>query len=97
MEVHAITSLFSGKKIYVKRQFANCYVCMHPVLYEYMDLLKNAVYNMFVNTQLRIKIHRKFYQSIIYIVNEGRHVRIVLKINDPQLGFALFCFWCCFV
>ena len=46
------------------------------VLYEYMNLFRNDVYNLFVNTHVQFKVYREFYQGIIYIVNEGRHVRI---------------------
>ena len=46
------------------------------VLYEYMNLLRNDIYNLFVNTHVRIKMYREFYHSIIYRANEGRHVRI---------------------
>ena len=49
------------------------------VLYEYMNLLKNGVYYLFFNTHVRIKIYREFYNSIIYIANEGRHIRIFLQ------------------
>ena len=57
-----------------------------------MNLLRNDVYNLFVNTQMRIKIYRKFYESIIYIAIEGRHVRIVFKINEPAgVCFVVFC------
>jgi hypothetical protein len=41
-----------------------------------MNLLRNDVYNLFVNMHVRIKIYWVFYHGIIYIVNEGRHVRI---------------------
>ena len=47
-------------------------------LYEYMNLLKNDVYNLFVNTHVRIEIYREFYHGIIYIANEGHHVRIII-------------------
>ena len=46
------------------------------VLYEYMHSYRNDVYDLFVNTHLRIKIYREFYHGIIYIANEERHVRI---------------------
>jgi len=42
-----------------------------------MNLLRNDIYNLFVNTHVRIKIYREFHHGIIYIANEGRHVRIV--------------------
>ena len=47
------------------------------VLYEYMDSLGNDVCNLFVNTYVRIEIYREFYHCIIYIANEGCHVRIL--------------------
>jgi hypothetical protein len=51
------------------------FVCT-TVLYEYMNLLKNDVCNLFVNAHVRIKIYLEFYHSIIYIANEGPHVLI---------------------
>ena len=45
------------------------------VLYEFMNLLRNDVYNLIVNTHVRIKIYGEFYHGIIYIANEGRHGR----------------------
>ena len=45
-------------------------------MYEYINSLGNDVCNVFVNTHERIKIYREFYHCIIYIGNEGRHVRI---------------------
>jgi len=42
----------------------------------YINLLRNEVYNLFVNTHVRIKLYLEFYHSIIYIANEVRHVRI---------------------
>ena len=51
------------------------FVCT-TVKYESMNLLRNDVYNLFVNTHVQIKIYREFYHGIIYIANEGRHVRI---------------------
>ena len=41
-----------------------------------MKKLRNDVYNLFVNTHVRIKIYREFYHGIIHIANEGRYVRI---------------------
>ena len=54
------------------------FVCT-TVLYEYMKSLRIDVFNLFVNTYVRIKIYREFYQCIIYIANEGRHVRIIIS------------------
>ena len=54
------------------------FVCT-TVLYEYMNLLRNDVYRLFVNTHLRIKIYREFYHFIIYIANEERHIRMKLN------------------
>ena len=34
------------------------------------------VYVLLVYTHVRIKIYREFHSGIIYISNEGRHVRI---------------------
>jgi len=53
------------------------YICT-KVLYEYMNSFRNDVINdLFVNRHVRIKIYQEFYHSIIYITNEGRHVRIL--------------------
>jgi hypothetical protein len=55
------------------------------VLYEYMNSLRNDVCNLYVNTHVRIKIYREFYHCIIYIANEGRHVRIVKSLYSLQI------------
>jgi len=49
---------------------------MHHGVYECMNLLMNDVYNLFINTHVRIKIYWEFYHGIIYIANEGRHVMV---------------------
>ena len=41
-----------------------------------MKLLRNDVDNLFNNTHVQIKLFWDFYHGIIYIANEGRHVRI---------------------
>ena len=47
------------------------------VLYEYMsESFRNEVNILFDNTHVRIKIYIEFYYGIIYLANEGRHVRI---------------------
>jgi GH25 family lysozyme M1 (1,4-beta-N-acetylmuramidase) len=51
------------------------FVCT-TVLYEYMNSVRNDVCNLFVNTHVLIKIYRDFYHCVLYIANEGRHVRI---------------------
>jgi hypothetical protein len=65
----------------IVKQFRNCYLCVYqgPV-FEYMNLLRNDVYNLFVNMNMllrndvynwfvnmhmRIKIYCEFYHSII--------------------------------
>ena len=53
------------------------FVCT-TVLYEYKSR-KNYVNNVFDNTRVRININREFYHGIIYIGNEGRHVRISIR------------------
>lgn len=53
-----------------------------------MNLFRNDVYNLFVNTHVQFKVYREFYQGIIYIVNEGRHVRI--NIQFTQYNLLLF-------
>jgi len=50
------------------------FVCTR-ILYEYINLLDD-IYNLFVNTHVRIEIYREFYRSIIYIDNEVRRVKI---------------------
>ena len=40
------------------------FVCT-TVLYEYMNLIRNDVFSLFVNTHVQIKIYREFYHSII--------------------------------
>ena len=60
------------------------FVCT-TVLYEYMNLLGNDVYNLFVYTHVRIKIYQEFYHSIIYIANEGHHVRIKVMLCASSL------------
>ena len=50
------------------------FVCT-TVLYEYMNLLRNDVYNLFVNMHVRIEIYLEFYRGIIYIAIEGRHAK----------------------
>ena len=52
------------------------FVCT-TVLYENMNSLRNDVCNLLVNMHVRIKIYHEFYHCIIYIANEGRHVRII--------------------
>jgi len=49
------------------------FVCT-TVLYEYMNLLRNDVYNLFVNTHVWIKIYQEFCNDIIYIAKEGHHI-----------------------
>ena len=60
------------------------------VLYEYMNSLGNDVCNLFVNTHEQIKIYREFYHCIIYIANEGRHVRISDNTEIILLGISGF-------
>ena len=68
---------FFLKNLYVKKRFENLYVSCTMVLYEYTNLLRNYIYNLFFNTHVRIQIYREFYHIIIYIANEGRHVRTI--------------------
>jgi len=74
--IDGLLSIFFGKKLYVKKQFENFMFVCTTVLYEYMNLLRNDVYNLFVNMHVRIKIYLEFYYGIIYIANEVHHVRI---------------------
>jgi hypothetical protein len=50
---------------------------------EYTNSLRNDVSNLFVNTHVRVKIYREFYHCIIFIANEGRHVRIIYNLHLP--------------
>ena len=52
------------------------YICT-TVLYEFINLSRNDVCDLFVKTHVRIKIYWEFYHGIVYIANEGRHARIV--------------------
>jgi len=78
-----VFSIFSAKK-YMTRDNTNIFMFIGTtVLYECMNSPRNYVNMLFGNTHVRIKIYWKFYHSIVYIANEGRHVRI----------FAIF--FCC--
>ena len=59
-----------------------------------MNALGNEVCNLFVNTHERIKIYRKFYHCIIYIANEGRHVRSKnkLQFDFQKYTYHFYCF-----
>jgi len=57
------------------------------VLFEYTNSLRNAVYDLFVNTHVRIKIYREFYHGIIYIANEGCYVIILHLLMFLQKHF----------
>ena len=65
------------------------FVCT-TVLYEYMNSLRKDVCNLFVNTHVRIQIYREFYLCIIYIANEGRHVRIINNRIKYSVGSTQF-------
>jgi hypothetical protein len=73
---------FSGKKNMSRNNTGMFMFVCTSVLYEYMNSLRNAVCNLFVNMHVRIKIYHQFYHCIIYIANEGRHVRILLSITQ---------------
>jgi hypothetical protein len=70
-----VSSFYIGNIIFVNilsRVIArNLMLVCTTVLYEYMNLFRSDVYNLFVNTHVRIKIHR-FFHGIIYIANERR-------------------------
>jgi hypothetical protein len=68
-------------------------------LYEYMNSLRKDVCNLFVNTHVRIQIYREFYLCIIYIANEGRHVRIIYNRIKYSLCITQFTPVCrqCFI
>ena len=74
-----LSSIFSGKKYRSKNNTGIFMFVCTMVLYEYMNSPRNDVFNLFVNVHVRIKIYREFYQCMIYIPNEGRHVRILYK------------------
>ena len=46
-------------KLYVKKQLRE-FLCLHAVLYEYMNLLRNDVYNLFITMHVGIKIYLEF-------------------------------------
>ena len=47
---------------------------------------RNDFNNFFDNLHVRIKIlYREFYHGIIYIANEGRHVRILNNTSGKQI------------
>ena len=78
-----VLSIFSVKKSRNNSRIF-MFVCT-TVLYEYMNLLRNDIYNLFVNTHVWIKIYQEFYHGIIYRANEGRHVSIkvfILKLTN---------------
>ena len=64
------------------------FVCT-TVLYEYMHLLYNYVYNLFGNIHVQIKIYQEFYHCIIYITNEGHWVRIAYNMKKDKHFFVL--------
>ena len=75
-----LSEVLFPEKIYVKKQFKDIYACMHHgSVCEYMNLLRNGAYNLFVNTHVRIKIYREFHYGIIYKANERLHVWIDIK------------------
>ena len=67
---------YFGKNYMSRTNTIICMLVCTTLLYEFMNLHRNDVYNLFVNTHVRTKIYRGFNHGIIYIVNEGRHVRI---------------------
>jgi hypothetical protein len=78
-----VLSIYSGK-ILVKTIQEFLRLLCTAVLYEYINSLGNDVCNLFINMHERIKIYREFYHCIIYIANEGHHVRIcfiILHVN----------------
>jgi hypothetical protein len=57
-----------------------------------MKSFRNDVINLFDNMHVQIKIYREFFHGIIYIANEGCHVRIcVLTWNIPQSQYWTSC------
>jgi hypothetical protein len=74
-----LSSIFFRKKKGSKNNTGIFMFVCTMILYEYMNSPRNDVFNLFVNVHVRIKIYREFYQCMIYIPNEGRHVRILYK------------------
>ena len=68
---------FLGKKN-ISRNNARIFMLYIYIMvpYEYMNSHRNDVYDLFVNAHVQIKLYLEFYYSIIYIANEGCHVRI---------------------
>ena len=87
-----VLSIYSGK-IQVKTIRASLCLLCTTVLYEYINSLGNDVCNLFVNTHERIKIYREFYHCIIYIANEGRHVRIKDNFLLISLWYMMFLYF----
>ena len=50
------------------------------VLCIYMKPIRNDVHNLSDNTHVQIKIYQKVHHSFVYIVNEGCHIRIFIRI-----------------
>jgi hypothetical protein len=67
---------YFGKNYMSRTNTIICMLVCTTLLYEFMNLHRNDVYNLFVNTHVRTKIYRGFNHGIIYIVNDGRHIRI---------------------
>ena len=80
---------FSGKQFMARNDSRIVMFVCTTALYEYTNLLRNEVYNLLVNTHAWIKIHRQFYHAIIYMANEGRHVRINVR---PLRGLSFIWF-----
>jgi hypothetical protein len=74
--------LISYVCIYVIITVCSCCTLCLSLVNKILNLeswVRNDVCNLFVNTHVRIKIYREFYHCIIYIANEGRHIRILIK------------------
>jgi len=51
------------------------FVCT-TVLYKYMKSLRNDIHYLSDNKHVEIKIYPEFYHGIVYIDNDGSHIRI---------------------
>ena len=78
---HRKTLNFKSKSIYgclkylFGKNYRHFYVFIHHGSVWIHEFTKE--WCLFVNTHVRIQIYREFYHRIIYIADEGRHVKII--------------------
>ena len=70
-----LSKVFVPEKNYMSRNNSRIFMfACTTVLYEYINLHWNYVYNLFFNMHVQIKIYREFYHGFIYIANEVKGV-----------------------